>query len=273
MCFFDTHSHLTLSKNFSIEQQLNNARAAGVKYLLDPGLFLEDFAQRWEKLAHLKDVFLGIAVAPHHHERYVNNDALLQQDLDEIKSIVLQHNANAKKIVAFSEIGYEFFHFSEGYPWQKKLFDAQLDLAVALDLPVFLHLRNSSPEDSSRDAYESAYQLIKSKKGKVRGAVHCFNGNKAQAKNFLDLGFYLSFSGMVTFKGCNALRDVAKEIPLECMLSETDAPYLAPAPYRGQENQSAYLPFTNQCLADLHDISAKELGEILTKNAFKLLNI
>lgn len=271
--FFDTHAHLTLSKGLSIDDQLENAKDAGVSYILDPGLYADDLQPRLDKLGEKKNVFLGAAIAPHHHKRYIDNQELLQSDLDRMKKLITTTNATKKKIIAISEIGYEFFHFSDHYDCQKKIFDCQLDLAIDLDLPVFLHLRNGLGNGSFESAYQWAQELIKEKNGKVRGAVHCFSENYENAKKFLDLGFYISFSGIVTFKKSDELREVALKMPLEKMLSETDAPYLAPHPYRGKENQSAYVTLVNKQLAEVRGMQEEDLGKTLTENAVNLLQL
>lgn len=267
--FFDTHAHLTLSKEWSVDDQLQNAKQAKVSYILDPGLSSDDLAPRLAKLGSKENVFLGAAIAPHHHKRYIDNEKLLQSDLDMMKKTIVVANASKKKILAISEIGYEFFHFSDHYDCQQKIFDWQLDLAIDLQLPVFLHLRNGVNES----AYQWAHDLIKKKNGRVLGAVHCFSAEWASAKKFLDLGFYISFSGIVTFKKSNEVREVALKMPLEKMLSETDAPYLAPDPYRGKENQSAYVVFVNKCLAEIRGMQEDALGQELAKNAFRLLQL
>lgn len=272
MYFFDTHTHFTLSKSFSPEESWNNGREVGVAYFLDPGLYLSDFPERWEKLSGLENVFFGLAVSPHNHKVYCHNEDLLRQDLAKMESEVISKNKNGKRVVAISEIGYDFFIFKDGYEWQEMLFDSQIDLAIKLDLPIFLHLRND-PDSPAHDAYQRAIDLIRKKNGRVRGAVHCFNGNNEHAKAFLDLGFYLSFSGVVSFKNSQIVREVVEYTPTDRMLSETDSPYLAPVPHRGKENQSAYLPLINAVLANLKKKRIEDLSEILTENAFSLLRI
>ncbi len=247
----DTHSHLTLCEDFlPLEEQLKLARAAGITKILDPGLHPSDFDLRKKKLEKFPEVLLGVALAPHHSQNFQESDFTL-----------LEKICREESVIALSEIGLEYLLLKDNHPFQKELLARQLSLATKCDLPVFLHIR---------EAYADTHDIVKNSQWQ-RGAVHCFTGSWVDAKKFLDLGFYLSFSGIVTFKNAREIQDVARQMPLERMLSETDAPYLAPTPHRGKKNLTSYVHHTNSFLAELRGLSLPEINAILFENAQRLL--
>lgn len=251
--YFDTHAHLTLCEDFiSLEAHLAEARREGLRRILDPGLHPDDFAERKKKLAGFPEVLLGAALAPHHTAKSTDSDL---QKLEEL--------LKTEKIAALSEIGLEYFHLKDNHPEQRKIFAAQLDLAKRYRLPVFLHIR---------DAYDDAHAVVKNS-GHQRGAVHCFTGSLSDARHFLNEGFFISFSGIVTFKSAHELQEVARWVPLDRMLTETDAPYLAPVPMRGKKNISPYVRHTNQFLAELRGIPLETFNAQVWMNAEKLLGL
>ncbi len=253
--YFDTHCHLTLCDHVSLEEHISLLREHNVKKVIDPGIFLEDFALRHEKLKKYPEVLLSVAIAPHFIEEAKDYQASLKK-LDQY----LQTN---KEIVAVGEIGLDYFHAKNENvkAKQKELFYNQLILAKKYDLPVFLHIR---------EAFKDAYEVVKSS-GHRRGALHCFTGDVEDAKNFLDWGFYISFSGIVTFNKSKKLQEISKNIPEDRLLTETDSPYLSPVPHRGKKNFSHYVAFINRFLADLRGLKAEVLDEKLWNNAHQLL--
>ncbi|MBL8993538.1 MAG: TatD family hydrolase [Spirochaetia bacterium] len=251
--YFDTHAHLTLCEDFiPIEDHLAEARREGLRRILDPGLHPNDFAGRKKKLASHPEVLLGAALAPHHTAD--STDADLK---------ILETILKTEKVAALSEIGLEYFHLKDNHPEQRDIFATQLDMAKRFDLPVFLHIR---------DAYDDAHAVVQNS-GHRRGAVHCFTGNLADAKKFLNEDFFISFSGIVTFKSAHELQEVARSIPLDRILTETDAPYLAPVPMRGKKNISPYVKHTNRFLAELRGIPLETFNAQVWMNAEKLLGL
>jgi TatD DNase family protein len=247
----DTHSHLTLCEEFiSLEDQLADARKIGLKKILDPGLHPSDFLERKRKLSIFPEVLLGLALAPHHSSDFKESDFELLETL-----------CREEKPVALSEIGLEYLLLKDNHAFQRDLLARQLALAKSCDLPVFLHVR---------EAYHDTHEVVKTSTWN-RGAVHCFTGTWEDAKKFLDLGFYISFSGIVTFKNAKELQDVARLMPLDRMLTETDAPYLAPTPMRGKKNVTSYVRYTNAFLAELRGIPLSEMNQQLWENAQTLL--
>ena len=249
---FDTHSHLTLcEKHIDIETHLKECKAINVKYILDPGIDPFDFEEREKKLKVHESVFLGVAIAPHISNK-VNS-----HHFDQLEFILKSGKASA-----ISEIGLEYFHLKDNHPYQKELFFNQLTLAKKYNLPVFLHIR---------DAMKDAIDIVKTADIE-KGVVHCFTGDKQEAKKFLDLGFYLSFSGIVTFKNARAIQESASYTPIEKMLTETDSPYLSPIPHRGKPNKSPHIVHTHDFLANLKHLPRDKFDKQVWLNALGVLN-
>lgn len=176
----------------------------------------------------------------------------------------------SKKVVAIGETGLDFFHSADQYEQQKELFLQQINLAKEFNLPLILHSRNS--KDNQQDAYNEILKIIKKEKIK-NGVIHCFAGNNIQALEFVKQGFYIGFTGIITFDKTGNLANVAKDLPLERMLVETDCPYLAPNPHRGERNQPQYVQFVAEEIAKIKGIDYNEIVKITSKNATNLFNL
>lgn len=186
-------------------------------------------------------------------------------DLDEDRLEQLRSYCHRDKIVAVGEIGLDYYWMSDPKEIQKKWFIRQIQLAKEENLPVVIH---------SRDAAQDTFAIMKAEHaGTTGGVIHCYSGSVEMAKEYVKLGYYIGIGGVVTFKNAKALKKVAKEIPLERMVVETDCPYLAPAPHRGKRNVSAYLPLVIQQIADLRGISAEEVERVTYENACRLYNL
>jgi len=178
----------------------------------------------------------------------------------------------SKKVVAIGETGLDFYHEQKYFDIQQKTFIEQINLAREFDLPLVIHGRNS--QDGKINCYEEIYKIVK--KEKVANAViHCFTGNAEDAKKFLDLGFCIGFTGIITFgRKAAMLQEIAAEVvPLEKMLVETDSPYLAPEPHRGMRNLPQYVEFVARKIAELKKISYDEVKEQTAKNTIKLFKL
>jgi TatD DNase family protein len=177
--------------------------------------------------------------------------------------------AQNKKVVAYGEIGLDY-HYNHSSPQeQRERFREQIQLARELRLPVIIH---------TREAQEDTIAILKEERAsEIGGVFHCFSGDGWLAKEALDLGFHLSFSGILTFQSAATLRDIAKTAPLDRLLIETDCPYLTPIPHRGKRNEPAYVALVAQKLAELHaettGISIETIGRITTENAKRLFKI
>ncbi len=246
----DTHAHINYFENpaKTVEESLE----AGVKKIIVPGVTPDEFEQVFE-LAQKYDCILGaLGVHPCDCEKFSADCANKMIEL-------LKH----PKMAAVGEIGLDYHWNKENIDEQKRVFEAQLEIAKALDLPVLIH---------NRDAHLDCFEILKNS-GHKKVVMHCFSGSVEFAKQCVKEGWQIAIGGVVTFKNAKKLKDVAREIPLENIMLETDAPYLAPHPFRGEENSPKYLPFIAKEIANIKDIMYDEVVEITGLNALKFFNI
>lgn len=184
------------------------------------------------------------------------------EDIEEPSFETLVALADHPKIVAIGETGLDYFRLTGDLEWQRKRFRTHIRVAINVGKPLIIHTRSAAEDTLRIMKEESAYQ--------VGGVMHCFTETLDVALAAIDMGFYISFSGIVTFKNALQLKEVAQAIPLEKMLVETDSPYLAPAPFRGKTNQPAYVKYVAQEIANLRGNSLNEVMQATTKNFFTL---
>jgi TatD DNase family protein len=177
---------------------------------------------------------------------------------------------SSKKVVAIGETGIDFFHDPDNIGQQAELFRQHLRLAKEFGLPLIIHARNS--KDGTKDAYNAILDILKKESG-IRGVIHCFSGTVEQAQAFLKLGFYVGFTGIITFDKTGRLAAVIDSLPLEAILIETDCPFLAPEPHRGERNQPQYVQFVAEKIAMIKEIGYNEVVSQTGKNAFNLFNL
>ena len=204
-----------------------------------------------------------------------------QERFDPQKYQALLDQDMALKIVAIGEIGLDYYHLpgqhslEEVKQIQSEQFIMQLKFAVQNNLPVIVHCRGSAKDPYG--AYDDLYHILNDqiKNGlNLRGVIHCYGGNLAQAEKFTNLGFYIGFTGIITFgKNAEPLREIARQLPLNKILVETDAPYLTPAPYRGQRNEPAYVEYVAKKLAEIKHLTFEQIAEQTTHNTKQLFNI
>lgn len=262
--FIDSHAHLE-GKQFANdrEQVIARAREAGVTNIVaigngdgpanfDCGIRL---AEQYE--------FIYATIGIHPHEARL---------ADESAYLRMEQLAGHPKIIAWGEIGLDYFYDHSPRETQKQVFGRQMELAAAAKLPIVIHCR---PSDGSDDAWEDCLGMIRdqwSSKG-LGGILHCFTGNWPQARRALDMGFMISFAGNVTFPKAQQIRDAALEVPLDRVLIETDSPYLAPVPHRGKRNEPAFVIETAGKLAELRSLSRDEIGDLTSRNFYNFFKI
>lgn len=249
---FDTHSHYDDGKfNPDRETLLNQLQSQGVSNIVSCGCDLEttqfnfDLAQKYD--------FMYFAAGFHPE---CLEDASLK-DLETIKKF-----AQNNKCVAIGEIGLDYHWMSSSKEVQKEFFTAQIELAKELDLPVIVH---------DREAHGDTLDILKATK--PNGVVHCFSGSKEMAREIIRLGMYIGLNGVVTFNNARKSLEVAKEIPLDRLVLETDCPYLAPVPHRGKRNDSSLIPCIAEKIGALLSIEPQELLNITNENAKRLYNL
>lgn len=204
---------------------------------------------------NLAEKFPFIYAAIGYHPESVNDTTVFEKD----KLIELSKN---KKVVAIGEIGLDYYWDTSFKTNQIDFFEKQLFLAKKLDLPVIIH---------DRDAHGDTLEILK--KHRPKGVLHCFSGSIEMAREIIKLGLYIGVGGVITFKNSKKLVEIVKEISLERILLETDAPYLAPEPYRGKTNNSAYILRVAEKIAEIKSITTKEVLSVTTKNVKALFNI
>ncbi len=250
----DTHCHLDISPlERDVDKIIKNASYSGVMRMITIGIDLMSSVAAIELASNYDQVYAAIGVHPHDASTFSPRLA------DELVSM-----AQNPKVVAWGEIGLDYAKNYSARPVQHDAFDEQLELAIQLNLPVIIH---------DREAHEDIFDILSLKKGRIKGVIHCFSGNKEWAKKFLDLDFYISFTGVITFKNASSLREVVKYCPLDRIMVETDSPFLAPVPVRGKVNQPAYVYFVAQKVSELKGCSLKEVAQCTTQNAKDLFGL
>lgn len=247
----DSHCHLnfeSLQKNIS--QVLHNAHENGVGHMLCVSVTLEKYPEVLA-LAHTHPrIFASVGVHP---------DEQQGQD-PSVEDLV--RRADDARVVAIGETGLDYFRIKGDMTWQQERFRRHIRAALATSKPLIIHTREAA-QDTIRILREEGAQA-------VGGVMHCFTENWDTAQAALDLGFYISFSGIVTFRNAETLREVARKVPLDRLLVETDSPYLAPMPHRGKTNEPAFVRHVAEQLATLRSLSVDEIATATTANFFSL---
>ncbi len=250
----DSHAHLEL-RDFDSDREdvIKRARDAGVDAIVTIGIDLNDCRKAVEIAGNHDEVYAAVGIHPH-EVKEIN-----RQTYDQMRELAVM-----PKVVAYGEIGLDFFKNHSPRDVQLRRFGEQLELADDLNLPVIIH---------DREAHKETINLLSGWKGARRGVIHCFSGDYAMARKCLDLGFYISIPGTVTFPKAEILRDVVRRVPAESLLVETDAPFLTPAPHRGKRNESAYVKYTAMKVAEIKEMPFEKLAEITARNACELFKI
>lgn len=253
MVFCDTHAHLYAEEfDGDRDAMIQRALDAGVKYL-----FLPDIDS-----AFTKPMLDLVSRYPEHcfPMTGLHPTSVKENFRDELKIIESNLEDLTMKFYAIGEIGIDLYWDKTYSAEQEKAFRRQVELSIKHNLPVVIHTRNSFDVTSS---------ILEDYRGKARGIFHCFSGNVLQAKTAVDLGYLLGIGGIITFKN-SGLKEVVESIPLENLVLETDAPYLAPVPYRGKRNESSYIPVIAAKVAELKNTDLEKVAEVTTRNALLL---
>jgi TatD DNase family protein len=255
--FVDSHAHLDGKQYQSDrEQVIARAREAGVATIVaigngDSPASLEGGLQLAEKYD-----FLYSTIGIHPHEASLASAVLFE---------CMEQLAKRPKVIAWGEMGLDYFYDHSPREVQQRVFVGQMELARSAKLPIVIHCR---PSAGGEDAWEDCLRLIGEHwaPSGLGGILHCFTGTWKHAQRALDMGFMISFAGNVTFPKAQQIRDVAVEVPLDRMLIETDSPYLAPVPYRGKRNEPAFVTETARRIGELRSMSAAEVGSETSRN-------
>ncbi|MGQ9642893.1 MAG: TatD family hydrolase [Ignavibacterium sp.] len=253
--FVDTHAHLFYENfNDDLDEVISRAKENGVDYILVPATDLKT-AEETLKLCDKYD-FIYAAVGIHPHDTKNWDDSLLQQ---------IEKLAVHPKVVAIGEIGLDYYYDFSPKTQQIKAFKSQLDLALKLELPVIIH---------NRDSDEDMMEIISSYCSTgLKAQFHCFNASLNDAIEYMKMSHFISFTGNITFRKSEDLRNILKHIDLNHLLLETDSPFLTPVPYRGKRNEPAFVKYVADKVAEVHNITTDEVARITSLNAFRMFGI
>ena len=249
--FIDSHCHLSIKDYENIDDVIKEANENNVGKLIVSGCDKESIKESIEIAEKYDNVYLSLGFHPS------EANEITEEDITWLKEII----KNNKKVVAVGEIGLDYYLEKENKEKQKNMFEKMLLLAKEVNLPVVIH---------SRDAFQDTYDILE--KNNVSGVIHCFSGNLENAKKYIKLGFTLGIGGVITFKNTN-LKEVIKNIELENIILETDSPYLAPTPHRGNQNTPKYIPLIAEEIANLKQLTIEEVMNKTTENVKKIFKI
>ena len=252
--FVDSHCHINFPELAArADEVIARMQENQVSHALCVSVNLPDWPQVLAMAEQFANVYASVGVHPDHE----NED---EPDVDRLVGL-----ARHPKVIAIGETGLDYFRLKGDLEWQRARFRTHIRAAKQSGKPLIIHTREAAADTLRIMKEESA--------GDIGGVMHCFTESWEVAEAAMAMGFYISFSGIVTFKNAVALKEVARKVPLERMLIETDSPYLAPVPYRGKTNEPAYVKHVAEEIARLRDISLDEIGEATTRNFFNLFKL
>jgi len=254
--FVDSHCHLDCIKLDDFEDNfdilIQRCLAAGVEHMLCVSIDMHKYPHMLEQAQRYPQVSVSAGVHP------------MAEQAESIDVETLKGIASNDKVVAIGETGLDYYYNKGDTKWQQERFRAHIQCAVDLDKPVIVH---------TRDAGKDTLEILKQENAdKCGGVIHCFTETMDFAEKALDLDFMISFSGIITFRNAEALREVARQVPDSHLLIETDAPYLAPAPFRGKQNYPAHVKHVAQKLADIRNTSIEHIAEVSKDNFYRVFN-
>ncbi len=251
----DSHAHLELEPLINdYDNVMRRAREAGLVAVITVGIDLEDARNAMNIARRFDDVFVAMGFHPHNAKQVNDNDLAAMEKM-----------ASDPKVVGYGEIGLDFFRNHSPQDIQISVFEQQIGLAKSIGKPVVIHLR---------DAYDEGLSILeKAAPFPCAGVIHCFSGNHEHARRALDLGFYISIPGTVTYKKNDQLRSIVEKLPSDRILLETDCPFLSPEPFRGKDCEPAFIVHTARRVAEVRGASPEELAAQTTLNAIRLFGL
>jgi len=255
MMLIDSHAHLGMSDfKRDLEQVIQSAKESGVGYIFTVGTEKKDWERVLEIAGSHPSIYAILGVHPHNAKEIGDQTYLVLKDL-----------CRNEKVKAYGEIGLDFFRNLSPRDIQLKRFREQIGLAKELGLPIVVH---------DREAHRETLEILRSENAEeCGGVIHCFSGDDEMARACMDMGFYISIPGSITFKNAEAFREIVKRIPLESLLVETDAPFITPEPFRGKRNEPSYVRYTAQKIAEIKKVSFEKVAEVTTENALRVYRL
>src|SRR4030067_3809909 len=251
----DSHAHLEMPEfKKDLEAVIQRAKESGVEYIFTVGTEKKDWSRALEIANSHPSIYAILGVHPHN-----------AKEIDDQTYPTLKEKCRNGKVKAYGEIGLDFFRNLSPRDIQLKRFREQIGLAKELRFPIVVH---------DREAHQETMEILRSEKAEeCGGIIHCFSGDYEMAKVCIDMGFYISVPGSVTFKNSEDLRELVERIPLESLLVETDDPFLTPEPFRGKRNEPSYVRYTAQKVAENKEVSLEKVAEVTSENALRVYRL
>jgi TatD DNase family protein len=245
----DSHAHLEMPEfRKDLSEVLQRAKGSGVEYIFTVGTERKDWKRALEIAQSDPSVYAILGVHPHN-----------AREIDDGTYPILKKLCQNEKVKAYGEIGLDFYRNHSPRDVQLKRFREQIGLAKELKLPIVVH---------DREAHQETLEILKSEKAWENGGIiHCFSGDEEMATTCIDMGFYISIPGSITYKNAGPFHEIIKRLPLESLLVETDAPFLTPVPFRGKRNEPSYVRYIAQKVAEIKKVSFENVAEVTTENA------
>jgi len=251
--YIDSHCHINFPElSQIIDEVLSNMDSNNISHALCVSVTLDKINEILDLTQKYSNIYASVGVHPDYED-------IQEPDVDTL----FKYSKN-EKVVAIGETGLDYFRLKGDLSWQRDRFRTHIRAAIKSKLPLIIHTRNAQDDTISIMKEEGA--------NSATGVMHCFTESYEMAKKAIDLGFYISFSGIITFKNAETLRETVKKIPIENILIETDSPYLAPVPNRGKLNEPANVIYVAEKIAELKGIAVEKVAEITTNNFFTLFN-
>lgn len=251
----DSHAHLEMPDfRRDLNEVLQRAQDSGVQFIFTVGTEQRDWKRALEIAQSYSWIYAILGVHPHN-----------AKEIDEKTYSILKNLCKHEKVRAFGEIGLDFFRNHSPRNIQLQRFREQIALARELKLPIVVH---------DREAHQETLEILRSEKGWENGGViHCFSGDAEMAKACIDMGFYISIPGSLTYKNAGPYHEMVKKLPLDSLLIETDAPFLTPVPFRGKRNEPGYVRYTAQKISEIKQVPFEKVAEATTQNALKVFRL
>ena len=251
----DSHAHLEMPEfRRDLETVIQRAKESGIGYIFTVGTERRDWKKTLEIANSHPSVYAILGVHPHN-----------AKEIDEETYPILQKLCRDEKVKAYGEIGLDFYRNLSPRDIQLKRFREQIGLAKELGLPIVVH---------DREAHQETLEILRSEKAsEYGGIIHCFSGDYEMAKACIDMGFFISIPGSITFNNAERFREIVKKVPLDSLLVETDAPFLTPVPFRGERNEPSYVRYTAQKVADIKKVPFEKVAEVTSENALRVYGL
>jgi TatD DNase family protein len=257
----DTHAHLDMPEfDSDREEVIGRAKDKGVSTIITIGIDLESCRKAIDIAEKHPGIWAGIGIHPQ------ESKGVSKQDVGKLEEM-----ARHPKVVGIGELGLDYYHQYSPKESQLTVLHWQLEIAERVSLPIIIHCRQA--QEDMLPIIRDWCQSNKMPEGKPRGVLHCFSGDENLAKNYVDMGFYISLGGYIGYPSSAKLRDTIKKIPSDKIVVETDCPFLPPQKYRGKRNEPAYTAITMEALAEIKGISYDEMARQTTENAIRVFNL